>query len=242
LLMYLCPIRTIEGNLNNPRCPGGSHDCAVSRTYPHFAEIPANPFTWVELEEASQFYELAAPSKQSRPYTPLFRCLRSLTKATLGPRPAPSNDSRIESTEYCNKTRLLKAQPPMSDYLVRPIGACENPEIGRGGSSQAKFVRSPEAGNIIAVKYFSGPTLDKLSFTRKIESLAKLYHPCVLQIIHWAFPEGVRCGEIHTEVAERGSRDNLLKERKSESGRQFWTWTRIGIVLCDIVLECDLFI
>jgi serine/threonine protein kinase len=99
-----------------------------------------------------------------------------------------------------------------------------------------KLVRDPVTGNLIAVKYFSDPNLDKTSFIREAEILARLNHPCVLRIIHWAFPDSSGWGEIHTEFAERGSLEHILKERTTQTGRQFWTRTRMGIAICDIVL------
>jgi TPR repeat protein len=189
------------------------------------------------LDAASDFYEIVVPSPGSRIYVHSFRCLRALSKATFRRAPVrPSKDQEVVNVEFCNTIRPLKARQPTSDYLVPPIGPCENREIGRGGSSEVKVVRSPDTGKMIAVKYFSGPNMDTMRFSREVEALAKLYHPCVLQIINWAFPEGLQCGEIHTEIAERGSLENLLKERKTESGKRFWSPTRIAIAICDMVL------
>jgi serine/threonine protein kinase len=124
----------------------------------------------------------------------------------------------------------------MTDYMSDPIGSCGGQEIGRGGSSQVKRVQDPVTGEEIAVKYFSGPNFNLTSFVREIESLTALNHPCVLRIIHWAFPNGSDCGEIHTEFARRGSVEHLQRERNTKAGREFWSPTRIAIVICDIVL------
>jgi serine/threonine protein kinase len=124
----------------------------------------------------------------------------------------------------------------MSDYLTSPIGSSQGHQIGEGGSSQVKLVRDPDTGKRIAVKYFSGPNRDQATFIREVENLAALNHLCVLRIVHWALPDGSRCGQIHTEYAERGSLDRVLKGRNAGPGRDFWTATKMGIVICDIVL------
>jgi abelson tyrosine-protein kinase 1 len=124
----------------------------------------------------------------------------------------------------------------MADYLRAPIGPGGGREIGTGGSSRVRLVRDPATGKTIAVKYFSGPNLDRNGFIREVNFLAALNHPCVLRIIGWAFPEGSSCGEVHTEFAEQGSLADVLIRRQMESGGAFWTATRMAIVICDIVL------
>jgi serine/threonine protein kinase len=105
-----------------------------------------------------------------------------------------------------------------------------------GASSHVNLAVDPETGKLIAVKYVSATKLDKESFMRQVEALSKLNHPCVLQIIRWAFPVGSQSGEIHTEYAEQRSLNDVLKRRRMDHGRRFWTTTRLGIVICDIVL------
>jgi hypothetical protein len=189
------------------------------------------------LEDASEFYELVPTGKDSIGTLSLSRCLRSMNKFRRPARPVQAtSDSESESGECDEAIRPSNASGLMADYLTEPIGPTAGPEIGRGGSSRVKLVRDPRTGKMMAVKYFSGSTLDRTSFIREVESLSVLNHPCVLRIIGWTFAEGSRCPEIHTEFAERGSLEVVVNRRKSESERQFWTVTRIGIAICDIVL------
>jgi serine/threonine protein kinase len=124
----------------------------------------------------------------------------------------------------------------MLDYRCNRIGDFHGREIGRGGSSQVKLVRDQTTGKQIAVKYFSGPNLDRVSFIREVEALAALNHPCVLRILNFASRKAPRCAEIHTEYAERGSLEDVLTQIRRRSAREFWTPTRMGIVICDMVL------
>jgi serine/threonine protein kinase len=99
-----------------------------------------------------------------------------------------------------------------------------------------KVVRNPDTGKAIAVKYFSGPNLDRGAFVQEVESLAQLNHPCVLRVVHWALPKAPGCAEIHTEYAERGSLEAVLKERLKRPETAFMTWTKLGLAICDIVV------
>jgi serine/threonine protein kinase len=124
----------------------------------------------------------------------------------------------------------------MSGYLGCPIGLSHADQIGTGATSQVHLVRDPDTGKLIAVKYFSGGNLDKGGFIQEVESLAALNHPCVLKIIRWALPNDRQPGQIHTEYVEQGSLCDVLRRKRSERDGGFWTPTKIGIVICDIVI------
>jgi serine/threonine protein kinase len=124
----------------------------------------------------------------------------------------------------------------MSDYVSKPIRSSQGSEIGRGGSSQVKLVRDPDTGRLTAVKFFSGPNLDRRNFIQEVQSLATLNHPCILRIINWAPPSDDRCCEIHPDYAERGSLATGLKRRRARTDNGFWTTTKSGIAICDMVL------
>jgi serine/threonine protein kinase len=123
----------------------------------------------------------------------------------------------------------------MSNLLTEAVGLAEHQEIGRGGSSRVKWFFDHKTGKAMAVKYV-GPIVEKGGFIQEVESLSELHHPCVLKIFGWVLPEGSMYGEIHSEYAERGSLEDVMNERKSVYGREFWTWTRIAIVICDMVI------
>jgi hypothetical protein len=191
----------------------------------------------VSLEDAADFYGLPAIEGESESARPSFRCLRSLHKAVLAALPPRRTAaSRVENREYSHRVRKLAAPQMLSDYLTDPIGPGEGGPIATGGSSQVRLVRDPATGKTISVKYFSGRNLSETPFIREVEFLSTLNHPCVLRIIAWALPEGSRCGEIHMEFAERKSLEDVVNRRQVETEKQFWTETRIGIVICAIVL------
>jgi serine/threonine protein kinase len=188
-------------------------------------------------EEAADFYELVPRTERSTSLRHSFRCLRGLNRANLTTlRSRRSTGANIPNQEYCRTSRNLTVSQMISDYAANPIGLCGGRAIGRGGSSQVKLVLDRTTGKSIAVKYISGPNLDKVSFVREIESLSTLNHPCVLRIIRWAFPKGSGCWEIHTEYAEHGSLEDVLEHKQIKIETGLWTATRIGIVICDIVL------
>jgi hypothetical protein len=191
------------------------------------------------LEEAADFYSLVVSTGTSTRSRSSFRCLRALAKARLDP--FPSNRSvgaTVRSQDNWSKVRDLTAPQTISAYLVSPTGLPQGREIGRGVSCHVKLVRDPDTGRLIVIKYFSGSNLDKGNFIQELESLTKLNHPCVLRIIRCVFPKAPRCAELHTEYAERGSLSDVLNVRRAtaRTENQFWTATRMGIVVCDIVL------
>jgi TPR repeat protein len=189
------------------------------------------------LEEASDFFELAVRTDQSKTLCHSFRCLRGLNRATLRPFRSPrSTESKGQNQDYSNTIRTRTSSQLVSDYVTKPIGLRPGRDIGRGGTSRVRSVRDPRTGTTIAVKYLPCATLDKMRFVREVECLANLNHPCVLRILHWAFPTNSQWAEIHTEYAEQGSLERCIQERKIKIETGMWTATKIGILICDIVL------
>jgi TPR repeat protein len=190
----------------------------------------------VNLEAASAFYGLIASDK-SKSHRYSFRCLRSLKRARLEAFPSPRRrELKVERQVYSQPIRNLSAPQRVSDYASSPMGLLPGQAIGIGGSSQVKVVRDRVSGQPIAIKYFSGPGFNKVSFVRETQALAALNHLCVLRIVGCAFPIGSHCAELQTEYAERGSLEDVLRRRKMKGETEFWTLTRIGIVICDIAL------
>jgi serine/threonine protein kinase len=142
----------------------------------------------------------------------------------------------VDSEEHSQTARTMTVPQRMSDYMSSPISSPKGLVIGKGGSSQVRVDRDPGTGEQIAVKCLSGKDFDNISFIREVEVLAALNHPCVLRIVKCAFPRNGEPAEIRTEYAEQGSLEDVLKLGKMRRHTQFWTPTRIAIVICDMVL------
>jgi serine/threonine protein kinase len=77
----------------------------------------------------------------------------------------------------------------------------------------------------------------------ELEALVKLNHPCILRVLGFVLPNRSGCAdisaplaEIHTEYAENGSLESVLKRVKEGTIPAFWNPTRVGIIICGIVL------
>jgi hypothetical protein len=193
------------------------------------------------VEEASSFYELIAAGQQPIVVDHSFRCLRSLNKARFNTGQFPgiygAASKPPSSVKAVRPSSLPLPKPPnISAYVVDGPGFSVGREIGGGSSSEVKALRDPKTGKRIAVKYFRAATFNKMTFIREVEILGTLNHPCVLQIVGWAFPKESNCAEIHTELAEYGSLSDVLCQVKRQSLIGCWTRTRIGMIICDIVV------
>jgi serine/threonine protein kinase len=194
------------------------------------------------LEDAFSLYELMRQSDRGTIHLQhSFRCLRSANKATLKVFPsqvARSCDWTNQSLDYCNSIRPLTRLRCVSAFLVESSDSLHAEVIGQGGSSHVKLFGDSRTGNQVAVKYIDVPRSisEKAHFMREVEVLVLLNHPCIVQLVGWRCPEGSNFAEIHTEYAERGSLRKVVNRRQSKSESEFWSPTRIGIVICDIVL------
>jgi tRNA A-37 threonylcarbamoyl transferase component Bud32 len=190
----------------------------------------------VDLEEASEFYRLIAAGDLSKSLRHSLRCLRVVNKARLPAVPRRRlAEPRVEG--HSQAIRILAPPRMISGYLSSPIGRPIGPVIGRGGSSHVNLVQNAVTGELMALKYLRLRTdSDKISFMREVEVLTALNHPCVLRIRNWTYPRDEQCAEIYTEYAAQGSLEDVLKTGNMRRKSAFWTPTRIGIAICDIVV------
>jgi serine/threonine-protein kinase TNNI3K len=124
----------------------------------------------------------------------------------------------------------------MADYLGNPRGLKPGVVLGRGGSARVTIELDQETGKYMAVKSFWPDRFKRHIFVKEAEILVKLNHPCVLRIVRWCFPKGSSGAQIHTEFAAKGSLDDVLTRLKCQPHATFCDATRIGIILCDLVL------
>jgi TPR repeat protein len=75
-----------------------------------------------------------------------------------------------------------------------------------------------------------------ISFLREVDALIRLSHPCVLQIRGIALPGSTSGGQIATDFMEKGSIEDILGQLRAGRRLDFWTHTRIALVIAGIVL------
>jgi serine/threonine protein kinase len=108
--------------------------------------------------------------------------------------------------------------------------------IGFGGFSTVSLETRREHGRAAAVKRISPEDSDPDAFSREVNALAALNHPCVIRFLGCSKPDGSNAGEIHTEFAEHGSLAAILTRVNKRSVPAFWTPTGQAILVCGIVL------
>jgi hypothetical protein len=96
----------------------------------------------------------------------------------------------------------------------------------RDSLSKITCARDPSDGRKIGVKSAAGISDNPAQFIRQIEELRKFDHPCVSRVLDWRVPTDLQCGEIHTECAEHGSLESVIKLELLHS---FWNANGKGI-------------
>jgi serine/threonine protein kinase len=139
------------------------------------------------------------------------------------------------SIDDLESARPVKVSQNVNDYRTAPFGITESQLIGTGGFGAVRLRRDPRQGRRIAVKYFSNVS-QKRGVLREVGIMVKLNHPCVLRILSWAMTEDLIDAEIHTDFASHRSLKEVLAKLSSGEKPRFWNPTRIGIVICSIVL------
>jgi serine/threonine protein kinase len=110
------------------------------------------------------------------------------------------------------------------------------PIIGTGEASKVTLESHVGGVGEFAVKHVYAHRLRKTEFFREIETQIKLNHPCILRILGFVIVKTFRGAEIHTEFAENGSLESVLKDVAEGKFQSFWNPTGIGIIICGIVL------
>jgi TPR repeat protein len=198
--------------------------CALSR---HFG-IGVD----VDLEAAETYY---ARPRISKLISHSFRCLRSLNKARAPPSPRSRAPNNTPTTPNILISPPAPGDPSLSGYLTAPVEADNAFFIGAGGFSSVTLARDPKTQKTIAVKHLRGCGPQDWVI-REVERLVQLKHPCVVPIVGWSPPQGSTEAQIQMEFAEHRSLYDVLEKVKSGAIPHFWDPTRIGIIICGIVL------
>jgi serine/threonine protein kinase len=98
------------------------------------------------------------------------------------------------------------------------------------------LARDPKTGREIAVKIISNDAMDEVHFTREIETLMALNHPCVVRIVGWSPRVGSNPAQISTEFAGNRSLERVLERARWGGAPSFWTPTGRAIIVCGIAL------
>jgi serine/threonine protein kinase len=119
----------------------------------------------------------------------------------------------------------------VTDNRTKRFGFSSDGLIRSGGASTVHSRLDPRTGQKIAVKYIREAEFDERKFRQEVECLEKLRHPCVLRILGSSPLDSSGYAEIHTELADRGSLEDVLT-----LSRSLLDPTRRALIICDIVL------
>jgi serine/threonine protein kinase len=115
--------------------------------------------------------------------------------------------------------------------------------LGRGTFGVVDLVEDPLTHEEIALKSFTrgdeGSDVT-VPFTREVDMLIRLSHPCVIRIVGYSLPRGALPGQIGMEFAVNGSLRNALDKRESGSAPLFLADTGIAMIVSGIVLGMTL--
>jgi hypothetical protein len=203
-----------------------------------------------DLEEAARYYERASVARNFPGSRNSFRIRRSQNKAEFSRNQFYElRDASLDVLDRCISERPLFIPTVLSDYHIVPTvptkrsSAKRGPIIGTGGSSFVTLERRTNGGEKFVIKHLFMTNCDPAQFLRELEALIKLNHPCVLRIQGFVLPNMSECdgvhsefAEIHTEFAENGSLESVLKQVKEGRIPPFWNPDGIGIIICGIVL------
>jgi hypothetical protein len=183
------------------------------------------------VESAIEHYAFALQQTPLYLAVNSFRCLRAVNKqrSHILKVPPPPPQTPVPG----KRTSPLEIRLSIKELRAPPIGPAQGRILGRGGFGLVTLERHPFAKKQIAVKHLSTATTSVRLFEREVESLVQLQHPCIVRIFGWSPATAFCDGEIHMEYAPNGSVATLLSNDRDS---KFWTPTRIGILICDIVL------
>jgi TPR repeat protein len=159
------------------------------------------------------------------------------------PSPAPSSPRRAAqsaeaSASSCEGGRLSK-------WVMDFRNMIQIKELGSGGFGSVSLVEDPETHSQIALKSFyaknsSETDLTEL-FTREVELLIELAHPCVVPIIGYSLPSGEAPAQIATKFAANGSLRDAIKKWQAGSAPEFMDETGVAMILIGIILGMKFF-
>jgi hypothetical protein len=187
---------------------------------------------WADVEAAVDHYDFVV-NRRSLLVDNAARCFRALDKP-----PSPK--------------REIERKPPVPSYqsvagldMVRlihsletgPIGTMSQRNLGEGSFGKVTREKDPQnPENEIAVKWFWGFT-DWSSFLREVETLVKLRHPCVVQIVSWSGRDrNSGIFEIRMKLAANGALRHYLGHGRHAYLGRFQDATAKARLICDIVM------
>jgi serine/threonine protein kinase len=142
--------------------------------------------------------------------------------------------------DYCLSVRPFNRPLMMFPFVLeqseRPPLPPKQSIIGCGGFSTVFLVKDANGAGKFALKRFDRGKFDPSTLMREAETLAKLNHPCIVEIRSFLLPSETEPAEIHMEYAPNGSLDRILTLVRQGAKPSFWTPTGIGIIICGIVL------
>jgi serine/threonine protein kinase len=106
-------------------------------------------------------------------------------------------------------------------------------ELGSGGFGKVELMENKNS-HMFAVKSCSLRGKPK-EFRREIESMCRLFHPCVVRCYGFSLKGSKQEGTIVMKYAKNGSLHDVLKSVWAGNPPAFWNDTEIAIIVCGIV-------
>jgi TPR repeat protein len=186
-----------------------------------------------DMESALDHYDFVAAAKPPFLTDNTTRCLRILNRSLPTRSDVPRKQERAASIPQ--RTDVMESSSLIANYRVAPIRWEQPVLLGRGGFGRVMLDgRQTNAETRIAVKQLPANTNWEL-FTREIENLIRVQHPCVVQMLGWSRRDS-NILEIQMKLAENGDLDHCLDWCRAGGPPPGWDATRKAIILCDIVL------
>jgi hypothetical protein len=186
---------------------------------------------------AATYYEMSSKNDTAKPSFHSFRCRRiQMTAEFRLDHLPPLSPLRVQFLEECISLQSFSASTMISDCLVESRASAGGRVIGTGGAALVTLQENGTDGRKIAIKQITTPVFNPEQFIREVEISVKLNHPCVLRIVGFAMPSESLFAEIHTEYAENGSLEKVMKRVNLGSIPHFWNPTGKCIIISGIVL------
>jgi serine/threonine protein kinase len=150
----------------------------------------------------------------------------------------PPQQPKIESQPHRDLHKTAPDIGPIDSirqFEVEPMKCMSGRIIGKGAFAPVTSESDPKnPANQIAVKWFRSLT-DWASFLREVQTLVKLRHPCIIEILAWCQGLSNTVG-IQMKLATNGALTDHLVRGSQAQRELLWKPDRKALLICDIVL------
>jgi TPR repeat protein len=184
-----------------------------------------------DVESALDHYDFVMETERSFVTDNSDRCHRGLNRLS----PHKPEMEREPPPDLHKSTTTIDMVDLILRYKVEAIKWKEGLILGTGASGRVTRENDPKnPSNQIAVKWFTSFT-DLRLFRGEVETLVKLRHPCIIEILAWWQDERNTFG-LQMKLARNGAlTDHLIRGRRANLGL-LWKRNRRALIICDLVI------